>query len=142
IATTPAHLAIQGAVQETPRRHIVHNLAAALARMAVRVLAGLHKQRAAEDRSEPKPPPPAVAVAQSRIQSRNERRHAEIHALRSKGMNISAIAEQLRLNRTTVRKFVRVSSAADLRRPTGEGPRGLDRFTPYLVGRWQDGCHV
>src|SRR5207245_3231202 len=98
--------------------------------------------RAAEDRSEPKPPPPAVAVAQSRIQSRNERRHAEIHALRSKGLTIIAIAEQLRLNRTTVRKFVRVNSAADLRRPTAQGPRGLDRFTPYLVRRWQEGCQI
>ena len=57
-------------------------------------------------------------------------------------MNITAIAEQLHLNRTTVRKFLRVSSAADLRRPTGEGPRGLDRFTPYLVRRWQDGCQA
>jgi transposase len=57
-------------------------------------------------------------------------------------MNISAIAEQLRLNRTTVRKFVRVTAAADPRRPAGEGPRGLDRFTPYLVRRWQEGCQV
>src|SRR5206468_6774296 len=111
-------------------------------RMAVRVLAALHKQHADESRCEPKPPPPTVAVAQSRIQSRNARRHAEIHALRSKGMNITAIAEQLRLNRTTVRKFVRVNSATDLRRPTGQGPRGLDRFTPYLVRRWQEGCQV
>jgi transposase len=131
-----------GAMQVADRWHIVHNPADALERMAVRVLAHLHKQRAAEDQSDSKPPPPAVTVEQSRIQSRNERRHAEIHALRSKGMNISTIAEELRLNRTTVRKFVRVSSTADLRRPTGEGPRGLDRFTPYLVRRWQDGCHV
>jgi transposase len=57
-------------------------------------------------------------------------------------MNITAIAEELRLNRTTVRRFVSVSSAADLRRPTGQGPRGLDRFTPYLVRRWQEGCNV
>jgi hypothetical protein len=131
-----------GATQVADRWHIVHNLADALERMAVRVLARLHRQRAAEARAEPKAPPPDVALAPSRIQSRNERRHAEIHALRRKGMNITAIAEQLRVNRTTVRKFVRVSSAADLRRPTGEGPRGLDRFTPYLVSRWQDGCHV
>jgi transposase len=131
-----------GATQVADRWHIVHNLVDALERVAVRVLAPLHRQRAAEDRSEPKPPPPAVVEPQSRIQSRNERRHAEIHALRGKGTNLTAIAEQLRLNRTTVRKFVRVASAADLRRPTGEGPRGLDRFTPYLVRRWQEGCHI
>jgi transposase len=130
-----------GAMQVADRWHIVHNLADALERMAVRVLARLHKQRATEELSEHRPSPPIVAVP-SRIQSRNERRHAEIQALRSKGMNITAIAEQLRLNRTTVRKFVRIGSPADLRRPTGQGPRGLDRFTPYLVRRWQEGCRV
>lgn len=108
----------------------------------MRVLARSHKQRADEARTEPKPPPPTVAIAQSRIQTRHERRHAEIQALRRKGMNVTAIAEQLRLNRTTERKFVRVNSASDLRRPTGEGPRGLDPFTPYLVRRWHEGCHV
>jgi len=94
-----------------------------------------------EGSSEQRLPSPVVVLA-SRIESRSERRHAEIHGLRSKGPNITAIAEQLRLNRTTVRKFIRVSSASDLRRLTGEGPRGLDRFTPYLVRRWQEGCRV
>src|SRR5579859_7925658 len=31
---------------------------------------------------------------------------------------------------------------SQLRRPTGQGPRGLDRFTPHLVRRWQEGCNV
>jgi transposase len=67
---------------------------------------------------------------------------AKIHALSGRGLTIAAIADQLRLNRTTVRKFVRVSSAADLRRTTGQGPRGLDGFTPYLVRRWREGCQT
>ena len=37
---------------------------------------------------------------------------------------------------------MRVSSAADLRRATGQGPRGLDGFTPYLVRRWREGCQT
>src|SRR5207248_3852549 len=61
---------------------------------------------------------------------------------RARGLTIAAIADQLRLNRTTVRRFVRVRSAADLRPATGQGPRGLDRFTPYLVRRWQEGCQT
>jgi transposase len=128
------------AMQVADRWHIVHNLADALERMAVRVLAPL-QQRATAGSGEQRPPPLAVAVT-SRIQSRNERRHTEIHTLRSKGLRITQIAEQLRLSRKTVRKFVKVDTVADLRRPTGEGPRGLDRFTPYLVRRWQEGCHV
>jgi transposase len=128
-------------MQVADRWHIVHNLADALERMAVRVLARIDKQRATAGSGEQRPPPLAVAVP-SRIQSRNERRHTEIHTLRSKGLRITQIAEQLRLSRKTVRKFAKVDTAADLRRPTGEGPRGLDRFTPYLVRRWQEGCHV
>ena len=94
-------------------------------------LATLDKQRTA-----------ATLSTLSRIQIRNECRHTENHALRSRGLTIAAIAEQLHLNRTTVRRFARVGSAADLRRPTGQGPPGLDRFTPYLVRRWQEGCQV
>ena len=132
-----------GAMQVADRWHIVHNLADALERMAVRVLAQLHKQRTADELSaQQKRAPPAIPLTPSRIESRNERRYAAIRALRDKGLTIAAIAEQLHLNRTTVRKFVRVNSAADLRRPTGQGPRGLDRFTPHLVRRWQEGCQI
>ena len=97
----------------------------------MRVLAHLHKQRTAEDRSRPKPAPPAVAVAQSRIQSRTERRHSEIHTLRTKGMNITAVAEQLRLNCTTVRKFVR---SAPLEIYTGQPVKGhVDWIDPLRI---------
>jgi transposase len=132
-----------GAVQVADRWHIVHNLVDALERMAVRVLAPLHKQRSADELSTlDKQRTTATLSTVSRIQIRNERRHTEIHALRSRGLTIAAIADQLHLNRTTVRRFVRVRSAADLLRATGQGPRGLDRFTPYLVRRWREGCQV
>src|SRR5437588_622711 len=102
--------------------------------MAVRVLAQLHKQgggrcivgsgeatsHSNRPAAEPNP-------------EWDERRHAEIHALRRKGLTIAAIGQQLQLNRTTVRKFVKVNSAADIRRPAGQGPRGLDRFTAFMV---------
>lgn len=131
------------AMQVADRWHIVHNLVDALERMAVRVLAPLHKQRSADELSTlDKQRTTATLPTLSRMQIRNERRHAEIHALSARGLTIAAIADQLRLNRTTVRKFVRVSSAADLRRATGQGPRGLDGFTPYLVRRWREGCQT
>ena len=131
------------ALQVADRWHMVHNLVDALERVAVRVLAPLLKQRSADELSTlDKQRTTAIVPTLSRIQIRNERRHAEIHALRARGLTIAAIADQLRLNRTTVRRFVRVSSAADLRRVTGQGPRGLDGFTPYLVRRWQEGCQT
>jgi hypothetical protein len=105
-------------MQVADRWHIVHNLADALERMAVRVLAPLHKQRSADELSTlDNQRTTATLSTLSRIQIRNERRHTEIHALRSRGLTIAAIADQLHLNRTTVRRFIRVTSAADLRRP-------------------------
>src|SRR3979411_3093937 len=89
------------ALQVADRWHIVHNLVDALERMAVRVLAPLHKQRSADELSTlDKQRTTAPLPTLSRIQIRNERRHAEIHALRGRGLTIAAIADQLRLNRT------------------------------------------
>ena len=103
----------------------------------------MHKQRSADELSTLDTQRTTATLSTlSRIQIRNERRHAEIHALRSRGLTIAAIADQLHLNRTTVRRFVRVRSAADLRRATGQGPRGLDRFNSYLVRRWKESCQV
>ena len=50
---------------------------------------------------------------------------------------MSPVAEQLKLNRTTVRTFIKVSSAADLGRPIGPGPRRLGPQSIYwlLLGR-------
>jgi len=131
------------AMQVADRWHIVHNLAAALERMAVRVLAPLHKQHAADALAKlDKQRKEADLSTQGRIEMRNERRHAEIHALHNRGLTITAIADQLRLNRRTVRKFLGVGSAAELRRTLGAGPSRLDRFAAYLVRRWQEGCQV
>jgi transposase len=131
------------AMQVADRWHIVHNLAAALERMAVRVLAPLHKQHAADSLARlDKQRKEADLPTQSRIEMRNERRHAEIHALHNKGLTITAIAGQLQLNRRTVRKFLGVGSAAELRRPLGAGPSRLDGFAAYLVRRWREGCQV
>src|SRR4029079_9952497 len=77
----------------------------------------------------------------SRIQTRNERRHAEIRALSVRGLPMSAIADQLRLNRTTVRKFVRVSSAAAIARVKGVPVRGAVtlriRWRSFFSFRWR-----
>lgn len=132
-----------GAMQVADRWHIVHNLAAALERMAVRVLAPLHKQSAVDElRKLDKQRKEADLPTQGRIEMRNERRHAEIHALNNKGLTITAIAGQLHLSRRTVRKFLGAGSAAELQRTLGAGPSRLDRFTPYLVRRWREGCQV
>jgi hypothetical protein len=81
-------------MQVADRWHIVHNLAAALERMAVRVLAPLHTQHATDALAKlDKQRKDAELPTQARIEMRIERRHAEIHALYDGGLTIAAIAD-------------------------------------------------
>lgn len=129
------------AVQVADRWHLVHNLADALERFALRVLAGVRK--AVEGaRSEYADPLVLPAPPQGRIRPRTEKRHARIHELLSRGLTLSAIARQLGLDRRTVRRFVGAAHADDLLRPGGFRPSQLDPFVPYLTRRWREGCRV
>lgn len=73
------------ALQVTDRWHLVHNLADALERFAVRALASLRKELKVKEASatSPETPPPITVAAgsPSRLKDRTERRHAEIHEL-------------------------------------------------------------
>jgi transposase len=129
------------ALQVADRWHLTHNLADALERFAVRVLAGLRKELKAE---EPVPIPRLLAPPGSpgRVAVRTEHRHAEIHGLLAKGMTVSVIARQLRLDRKTVRRFANVGSADDLLSRGGRRATALDPFLPYLARRWREGTQV
>jgi transposase len=86
------------ALQVADRWHLVHNLADALERFAVRVLAVLRKELKTEkpslDASPPDVPRPVrpASASPGRLKERTERRHAEIHELMAQGLNLSAIA--------------------------------------------------
>jgi transposase len=137
-----------GALQVADRWHLTHNLADALERFAVRVLASLRKELKAEESADTAPPPelpPPTSTTSSsprRLPARNAQRHAEIHELLTHGLTLSAIARRLRLNRTTVRRFARAGVAADLLGPHGRRATALDPYLPYLANRWQSGQHV
>jgi len=131
-----------GALQVADRWHLVHNLADALERFAVRVLAPLRKELKAEASVDATPSDPRTPAPPGRLTTRNERRHAEVHELLAQGLTIAAIARRLRLTRKTVYRFVRAEAAADL---LGAGRRrvsALDPYLPHLAKRWQDGQHV
>ncbi len=91
------------ALQVADRWHLVHNLADALERFAVRVLAALRKELKAEEFTDGAPPPPELPppVAPGRLIARNAQRHAEIHELMAQGLTVSAIARGVRLDRNT-----------------------------------------
>ncbi len=131
------------ALQVADRWHLVHNLADALERFAVRVLAWLRKELKAEAIVEAAPqselPPPA---SPGRLMARTEQRHAEIHELMVQGLTISAISRRLRLERKTVRRYATAAVATDLLGGSGPRATALDPYLPYLAKRWQDGQHV
>jgi transposase len=127
------------------RWHLVHNLADALERFAVRVLALVRRQLKAEETasatSEIVPTVKAASLAPCRLKERTERRHAEIHELLDQGLTITAISRRLRLHRKTVYRFAAAEVAADL---LGRGRRttALDPYLSYLANRWRAGQHV
>jgi len=131
------------ALQVADRWHLVHNLADALERFAVRVLAALRKELKAVEFADVVPPlvlsPPAPP---GRLIARNAQRHAEIHELTAQGLTVSAIARRVRLDRKTVRRFADAEAAADLLGPHGRRATALDGYLPYLAKRWREGQHV
>src|SRR5439155_18510363 len=125
------------ALQVADRWHLVHNLADALERFAVRVLAAVRRELKAEEAASttaPELPPSlkAASLSPCRLKERTERRHAEIHELLTQGLTITAISRRLRLHRKTVYRFAAAEVAADL---LGRGRRAtaLDPYLPYLA---------
>ncbi len=134
------------ALQVADRWHLVHNLADALERFAVRVLALVRKELKTQEATSiaPQDMPPllkAVLLSPCRLKERTEQRHAEIHDLLAQGLTITAVARRLRLHRKTVYRFAAADVAADL---LGRGRRAtaLDPYLAYLAGRWHEGQHI
>jgi len=135
------------ALQVADRWHLVHNLADALERFAVRVLAVLRKELKSEEPADAASPPEillakAEPLSSGRLVARNEQRHAEIHESMAKGLTITAMSRRLRLDRKTIRRFASAKIAADLLGPRRPKVSMLDPYLPYLASRWREGQHV
>jgi transposase len=135
------------ALQVADRWHLVHNLADALERFAVRVLGALRRELKAEEPAYSSPSAEtlltnAECTSPGRLMQRNAQRHAEIHELMAQGLTVSAIARRVRLDRKTVRRFASAQVAADLLGPRGRRATALDPYLPYLAKRWRDGQQV
>lgn len=89
---------------------------------------------------------PASSTQRQRAeqQDRRQRRLAqyeEIRRLRQHGWSLSAIAEELGLDRNTVRKYATASTFPE-RQPRGAQPSLLDPFKPAILELWNGGCHT
>jgi transposase len=86
-------------------------------------------------------PPLGEPVLPAGVQAANtRRRHAQVHALYDKGVGIGRIAEQLGLDRKTVRRYARAATADEMITTGRRGRRALAPFVSYLNQRWSEGC--
>ncbi|MFE7216542.1 ISL3 family transposase [Streptomyces sp. NPDC057611] len=68
-------------------------------------------------------------------------RHAAVHALYDKGVQIEVIAKTLGLDRKTVRCYAHAATPDDASRGTGSRRYGqIHSYSPYLYRRWNEGC--
>ncbi len=89
--------------------------------------------------------PPAVDVTKSQLlrQQRRARRlsrYTEAMHLHEQGVSVRQIAQQLGMGRLTVRRYLHHGVFPEITQRR-KLPSILDRWEPYLLKRWQAGCH-
>ena len=74
-----------------------------------------------------------------RLVTRTRERYAEIRGRLDAGESLSAISRVTGLDRKTVQRFARAGSAEELLGKATSRESKLDKFTPYLHQRWNEG---
>jgi transposase len=65
-----------------------------------------------------------------------------VHTLRAKGVRIVDIARRLGVSRKTVYQDLGLAEPPERKRPLrNRRDRVLAPYEPYLVKRWEEGCH-
>lgn len=99
----------------------------------------------AQQPHEPAPASPATAspagAGSEAPHDRRRARYDEVCRLYAMGWRIRAIAEQVGLHRDTVRAYLQAPSFPE-RQPRSRQPSQLDPFKPYILERWNSGCHT
>jgi transposase len=90
------------------------------------------------------PPAAPSPRTQEQAERRRQRRLAtyeQVCQLHQEGWSLSAIAQQVGLDRNTVQKYV---SAPAFPERQARPPRAsvLDAYKPYILKRWNEGCHT
>jgi transposase len=145
------------AVQVADRWHLLANLREALQRLLTRKHAALPSVPHADD----KVPKPAAAPAvldtagveelsmveatkdqllRQHRRARRLSRYDDVMRLHAQGVSVRQIAQQMGMGRQTVRRYLNHGAFPEIvqRRKM---PSILDRWEPYLLERWQAGCH-
>lgn len=98
----------------------------------------------------PQPPAPAtvcpatasgVSAGSDGSVDRRRARYEDVCRLHEAGWRISAIADKVGLHRDTVRAYLQAPAFPE-RQPRSRQPSVLDPFKPYMLERWNAGCHT
>lgn len=129
------------AVQVADRWHLLHNLSDIVYLLLQQEAKTIHHQFAVTPKrlhSVPEEPPTAVERPLSNAEQRRKERIVQVEALRQKGWSQKAIAGHLHIHPKTVRRY-RNNPSARLERTRKR--HLLDAYKPYLLQRWNEGCH-
>ncbi|MET8055003.1 ISL3 family transposase [Streptosporangium sp. NPDC005286] len=127
------------AVQVADRWHLLHNLSGAVERAVGRHRSHLREQPDAVE--EPAFATPDLPTEEGPLAVQTRARHAEIHQALQRGMAITEISRDLRLDRKTVRRYLAVETADDLvGKERAKRQTILDTHLPYLREQWDQGC--
>ena len=157
-ATAYAEGARQGAAAATQvadRFHLLQNLREALDQVFITYRQALESVNALERQQPIALPAEAVAVpvpahdiplaAQQRAAQRQAHRralHTQVWALHRQGWTATAIAQQVGLSLRTVQRDLRNATFAGRQRRSDLGESILNPYKPYLLERWNAGCHT
>jgi transposase len=81
-----------------------------------------------------------VEQARQASRARRHARYESVVTLSRRGMSLSAIAQQLGIDRKTAGRFAHAVTFPE-RRAAAKRPTLLDPYKDYLLSRWNEGCH-
>ncbi len=148
---TYASAAAQGAPQATQcadRFHLLKNLGEALEGLLAHHLARERRRQtdAVVDSQAPIGQSKRATRASPKLERLQQHRRAErlaryeqVIALRKLGLSQAAIAQQVGIGASTVQSWLAAGTFPE-RKPREQASH-LDRYLPYLILRWEDGCH-
>src|SRR5258708_18112764 len=74
------------------------------------------------------------------VEARRQARYERVVALANAGQSLREVARRARVNRGTVRRYVRAGHYQPCAKHSRR-PHGCDAFAAYLRQRWEDGEH-
>ena len=87
------------------------------------------------------PPPPTNQEKTAQRRARRVECHQQVWALHNQGWPGHAIATHLGIGKNTVFRYLRTPTLPERRRRRDRGHSILNPYKPYLLDRWNAGCH-